>query len=77
MDSYENNFEKELQLLHEKIDEIENKYFFFKDYKVVIAALAKAGIEEIKLTKEEIENNKAVYMLENKKDGNEVVLKRC
>ena len=57
--------EKELQELKDKIDDIERRYSFVKDYKLITTLLDKSNIVDITLTREEIENNNSIYIVEN------------
>lgn len=57
--------EKELQELKDKINDIERRYSFVKDYKLITTLLDKSNIVDITLTREEIENNNSIYIVEN------------
>ena len=57
-------FEKEIEKIKNKVVEIEKKYCFMKDYKLITTLLNKLNVQEFELTKEEIEKNDAMYMIE-------------
>lgn len=62
------DFKQEIREMKDKINEIEYKYLFIQDYKMITKLLDKLNIEEFELSKEEIENNNAVYIAERTKD---------
>lgn len=62
------DFKQEIREMKDKINEIEYKYLFIQDYKMITKLLDKLNIEEFELSKEEIENNNAVYIVERTKD---------
>lgn len=57
--------EEELKELRSKLDEIEKKYHFMCDYNLVSAILNKLNVKEMKLSREEIENNNSMYVVIN------------
>lgn len=56
---------EELKELKNKLDEIEKKYSFMYDYKLISAILDKLNVKEMKLSREEIENNNSMYVVIN------------
>lgn len=62
------DFKQEIREMKDKINEIEYKYLFIQDYNMIAKLLDKLNIEEFELSKEEIENNNAVYIVERTED---------
>ncbi|MBQ9607821.1 MAG: hypothetical protein IJV15_00080 [Lachnospiraceae bacterium] len=60
--------EQELQEIKNKINEIERRYSFVKDYKLICTLLDKCNLSDIKLSREEIEKNNSIYIVENNDD---------
>ena len=60
--------EQEFQEIRNKINEIERKYSFVKDYKLICTLLDKCNLSDIELKREEIDKNNSVYIVENNED---------
>ena len=61
---------QELQEIKNKINEIERRYSFVTDYKLICTLLDECNLSDIKLSREEIEKNNSIYIVEN--NGDEV-----
>ena len=59
-----NELEKELQELRNKIDEIERRYCFQRDYKLICTLLDNCNLIDINLKRSEIEKNNSIYIVE-------------
>ena len=59
------DFEREINELKNKINELERKYFFINDYDMITSLLNKLNITEIELNNEEItdKNQETVYKI--------------
>ena len=60
--------EQELQEIKNKINEIERRYSFVKDYNLICAILDKYNLSDIKLSRKEVEKNNSVYISEHNED---------
>ncbi len=60
--------EQELQEIKNKINEIEKKYSFVKDYKLICTLLDKCNLNDIKLNREEVKKNNSIYIVESNGD---------
>ena len=58
------NIDEELEELKQKIKNIENKYLFFKDYKLICAILDRYNLNNFEITYEELEKNNSIYIAE-------------
>lgn len=56
--------EKEIEELKNKIDELEKKYSFMKDYKIICTILDKHGASKLELNIADVENNNSIYICE-------------
>lgn len=61
-------FEKDIKDLKNKIKEIENKYLFSKNYKVLTTLFDKLNVDRIEIDKKDIEKNNSLYLMETKED---------
>ena len=60
------DFIKEIEEIRSQLDEMERKYTFIYDYKLISTILDYLGINDIKLTEKEVRNNKSYYIAERK-----------
>lgn len=67
------DFEREINKLKNKINELERKYFFINDYNMITSLLNKLNITEIELNNEEI-TDKNIYIIQKKED--KVIIKK-
>ena len=67
------DFEREINELKNKINELERKYFFINDYDMITSLLNKLNITEIELNNEEI-TDKNIYIIQRKE--NKVIIKK-
>ena len=61
-------FKEEIQELKNKIQEIETKYWFTKNYKIITTLLDKLNVEKIEIDKKDIENNYSEYLMTTEED---------
>lgn len=62
------DMQEELKEIKNRINEFERKYSFLDDYKMICAILDKYNLTDIILTPEELNNNKSIYIRENKEN---------
>lgn len=67
------DFEREINELKNKINELERKYFFINDYNMITSLLNKLNITEIELNNEEI-TDKNIYIIQKKED--KIIIKK-
>ena len=65
---------EEINNLKAKIEEIERKYSFMHDYRLITTILDKLGIEEIEILRSDIEKNKTMFVAINEEV--KVIIKR-
>ncbi len=58
------NLEQELKEIKNKLNEIERRYSFQNDYKLICTLLDKCNLTDIKLKRSEIEKNNSIYVVE-------------
>lgn len=59
---------EELKELRDKIDEIEKKYNFMHDYRLISTILDRLGVNNMIIPRKDIENNKSMYIAMNEID---------
>lgn len=58
-----NEMYDELKEIKQRIEKFEKKYTFIQNYKIICAILDKCKIYDIKLTADEVERNKSLYIV--------------
>lgn len=65
---------EEIKELRNKIDEIEKKYSFMYDYKLISTILDRLGVNNMTIPRKDIENNESMYTCINEID--KVIVKK-
>ena len=69
--------EEEIKELRNKLDELERRYNFTNDYKLICTLLDKLYIDKIELLIDEVESNNSIYMVQRDyENGNITITKR-
>ena len=66
---------EEIEELKSKIFELERKYYFVKDYKLIATLLDKLHLESMILSIDEIEKNESIYLASRYEDGTVKIFK--
>lgn len=67
---------EEIKELRDKLDELERKYHFVNDYKLVCTILDKLYIDKMELLIDEVESNNSLYMVQRDiENGNITITK--
>ena len=67
------DFEREINELKNKINELEKKYFFINNYNMITSLLNKLNVTKIELNNEEI-TDKNIYIVEREED--KIIIKK-
>lgn len=66
--------EEEIKELRNKLDELERRYNFINDYKLICTLLDKLYIDKIELLIDEVESNNSIYMVQRDYENGNITI---
>ena len=67
---------EKIQQIKKELEYVEKSSCFMYDYKLICSLLDKLKVKEIKLTKEDVEKNNSVYLVNYSEDGKYITIKK-